>query len=391
MKSILALFSIFLFCSFDIFEDEERTSDPIVRQEHSSARVYNVKDFGAKGDGMADDTYSIQSALDYVIDNGGGTLYFPNGRYRLATLQENYNVKAHLIIKSRKIIPGVRDNIMIKMTGENCVVTPCSYANHTSKDNSQVWNNGTILFSDITGEIHTNPAIIPVSVLAAGAGSNLYSLNRAVIRLQDIAFQVKAEEGKYPYLSGINMAYAATVYTDNVLIFSSVRNTILTAPSKDNHYSAGFIAPRLWCNPEQDLRNTYVKSAFRYGFIFSEHMNGNNLSVWNCENAFVFSKMDHSCWFGRIHAQNCKNIITSLEVDFAGHVQGASFIKIEQVGIEVNAGQMPLDFNYNTFIVDPENRLYGSLNYHIVKSNVGADNSYYISEGSKNMRVAPSF
>ena len=57
----------------------------------------------------------------------------------------------------------------------------------------------------------------------------------------------------------------------------------------------------------------------------------------------------------------------------------------------MNAGQMPLDFNYNTFIVDPENRLYGSLNYHIVKSNVGADNSYYISEGSKNMRVAPSF
>ncbi len=353
--------------------------------------VYQVKDFGAKGDGITDDTKAIQSAIDHLVDNGGGTLYFPNGRYRLATLQENHHVKAHLIIKPRKRIPGIRDNIMIKLKGENCVVTPSSYANHTSEDLSRVWDNGTILFSDIDGELHTDPAVIPAAILATGAGSNIYSLNRAVVRLQDIAFQVKAKEGKYPYLSGVNMAYAATVYTDNVLVYSSVRSTALTAPSNDGHYSAGFIGPRLWCNPEQDLRNIYIKSAFRYGFIFSEHMNGNNLSVWNCENAFVFSKMDHSCWFGRIHAQNCKNIITSLETDFAGHTVGSSFFKIEQVGIEVNTGQVPLDFNYNKFIIDPKSNLYGSLLYHIVKSNVGADNSYFTVDGAKNVKVTPSF
>lgn len=351
---------------------------------------YNVKDFGAKGDGTADDTRAIQSAIDYVMEHGGGTLYFPNGHYRLATLQDTCNVKAHLIIKPIQT-PGTRDYVMIKLQGENSVCTPCSYASHTAEDKSEVWSNGTVLMSDVLGEIQTDPSQVPTSILAAGAGNNVYGLNQAIVRLQDLAFQAKAEAGKYPYLSGVNMAYAATVYTDNILIYASTRNMILTSPSKEGHYSAGFIGPRTWCNPEEEFRNINVKTAFRYGFIFSEHSNGNNLSAWNCDNAYVFSRMDHSSWFGRIHAQNCKNIITSLEVPFAGHSVGNAFIKIEQVGIEVNSGQKPVDFNYQYFVDDPQNHLYGLLYYHIVVSNVGADNSYYKTNGGAHIQAVPTF
>ena len=38
-----------------------------------------VKDFGAKGDGEADDTAAIEKA----VKAGAGALYFPKGRYRL--------------------------------------------------------------------------------------------------------------------------------------------------------------------------------------------------------------------------------------------------------------------------------------------------------------------
>ena len=392
MKSGYRLFLfLVLFCGCSRSPQNTDVSELLNLRKAYSELVYNVKDFGVKGDGVTDDTQSIQAVLDYVMDHGGGTIYFPKGLYRLATIQERYRVKAHLIIKPKSSASGVRDYVMVRIMGENCVVTPCSYANHTSEDKAAVWSNGTVLFSDTMGELYTDTKELPTSILAVGTGANLYSMNQAVVRIQDIAFQAKAEEGKYPRLSGLNMAYAATVYTDNVLIYSSSRNVTLTSPSRDGHYSAGFIGPRLWCNPEQELRNTYVKSAFRYGFIFSEHMNGNNLSVWDCENAYVFSKMDHSCWFGRIHAQNCKNIITSLDLDFAGHTVGESFLKIEQAGIEINNGQVPEDFNYQDFIVDPGNRLYGSLFYHIVKSNVGADNHYYASVGSANMKVSPLF
>lgn len=40
--------------------------------------------FGALGDGLADDTRSIQSALDWVVANGG-RLFFPSGRYRITS------------------------------------------------------------------------------------------------------------------------------------------------------------------------------------------------------------------------------------------------------------------------------------------------------------------
>lgn len=388
MKNIsFLILSMIVLCAYSGHSQVTEASIPAGLKNGHPGVVYNVKDFGVKGDGVTDDAPAIQAVLDYVMDHGGGTVYFPNGKYRLVTIRERYHVKAHLIIKPTSSGSGIRDYVMIRIMGENSVVTPCSYANHTSEDKAEVWENGTVLFSDIWGEIHTDPHRLPVSLFAVGTGDNIYGLNQAVVRLQDLAFRVKSEEGKYPYLSGLNMAYAATVYTDNVLIYSSTRNVVLKSPSAEGHYSAGFIAPRLWCNPEQELRNIYVKSAFRYGFLFSEHANGNNLSVWNCDNAYVFSKMDHSCWFGRIHAQNCKNILTSLETDFAGHKVGESFLRIEQVGVEVNNGQVPVDFNYQYFVNDPDNRLYGSFEYHIVKSNVGADKSAYKSIGAANLHV----
>ena len=42
---------------------------------------YNVKDFGAVGDGNTDDTIPIQSALAYVASRNGGVLRFPDGDY----------------------------------------------------------------------------------------------------------------------------------------------------------------------------------------------------------------------------------------------------------------------------------------------------------------------
>lgn len=43
----------------------------------------SVRRFGAQGDGKADDTRAIQSAINAVLKAGGGRIHFPAGRYRI--------------------------------------------------------------------------------------------------------------------------------------------------------------------------------------------------------------------------------------------------------------------------------------------------------------------
>jgi len=46
----------------------------------------SVKDFGAVGDGVTDDTAAIQAAIDAVQNAGGGSLFFPSGTYNVTGL-----------------------------------------------------------------------------------------------------------------------------------------------------------------------------------------------------------------------------------------------------------------------------------------------------------------
>ena len=45
------------------------------------AKVYNVRDFGAKGDGVTIDSPAINAAIAAAAKDGGGVVYLPSGRY----------------------------------------------------------------------------------------------------------------------------------------------------------------------------------------------------------------------------------------------------------------------------------------------------------------------
>ncbi len=68
---------------------------------------YNVKEFGAKGDGKVLDTKSIQDAIDQAFDDGGGTIEISPGTYKIGTLILRDNINLHL--QSGAVLLGSSD------------------------------------------------------------------------------------------------------------------------------------------------------------------------------------------------------------------------------------------------------------------------------------------
>lgn len=80
--------------------DEIVTPELIRTASHSPCpatppAVVSIRDFGARGDGLADDTRPIQKAIDNVTTRGGGRVHFPPGVYRAIGVQQDSCVELH--------------------------------------------------------------------------------------------------------------------------------------------------------------------------------------------------------------------------------------------------------------------------------------------------------
>lgn len=64
--------------------------------KNGSVEVYNIKDYGAVGDGKALNTGAINKAINACIDAGGGIVFVPPGRFLTGTIQLKSNVTLYL-------------------------------------------------------------------------------------------------------------------------------------------------------------------------------------------------------------------------------------------------------------------------------------------------------
>src|SRR5687767_8913035 len=62
----------------------------------AGARIYNIRDYGAKGDGKTLNTKAIQLAIDKCFSENGGTVLIPAGEFLSGTLELKSNVTIHL-------------------------------------------------------------------------------------------------------------------------------------------------------------------------------------------------------------------------------------------------------------------------------------------------------
>ncbi|MGA2269744.1 MAG: glycosyl hydrolase family 28 protein [Bryobacteraceae bacterium] len=65
------------------------------------ARVYNIVDFGAKGDGKTLDTQAVQAAIDACNKDQGGTVLVPAGVFVIGTVEMKSNVTLHIAAQGK--------------------------------------------------------------------------------------------------------------------------------------------------------------------------------------------------------------------------------------------------------------------------------------------------
>src|SRR5205814_1635437 len=67
----------------------------------AGARIYNVRDFGAAGDGKTLDTAAVQAAIDACNHDRGGTVLVPAGDFLIGTIELKSNVTLHLAAQGK--------------------------------------------------------------------------------------------------------------------------------------------------------------------------------------------------------------------------------------------------------------------------------------------------
>jgi Endopolygalacturonase len=75
--------------------DKKKTQTPAPLPS-SVKEMFNVLDYGAKGDGKTLDSPSINKAIDEAASKGGGTVYFPAGTYLSASIRLKSNISLYI-------------------------------------------------------------------------------------------------------------------------------------------------------------------------------------------------------------------------------------------------------------------------------------------------------
>jgi polygalacturonase len=116
----------------------------------SAARAdFNVRDFGAKGDGTTLDSPSINKAIEKAAESGGGKVVLPEGRYFCGSIRMKSNIELHLA-KGAVIVADEWNSTSYDPTEP---FTPPAYQDggHTYFHNSLIWGENLENVS-ITGE-----------------------------------------------------------------------------------------------------------------------------------------------------------------------------------------------------------------------------------------------
>ena len=178
--------------------------------------IWNVKDFGAVGNGRTDDYTALQRAVNTVLRKGGGTIYFPAGTYTISqTLRITLEGDAPLTLTTD---PVGGATIQTEAEAEGSVL----YVNHPNVTVEKVSFN-----QNVTGNF---PAVMLMSDHATLNGCNMSAVAGNTAPLAQVF-------GSYNTLTGCGWGYAST--TPHIVEFSKRAGIVAYGNVLEDSYFGG--------------------------------------------------------------------------------------------------------------------------------------------------------
>lgn len=267
---------------------------------------FNVEQYGAVHDDTTDDTGAIQAAINAAFSAGGGTVYFPNGVYKIAgsliTSLDSVNPNCQLYF------PLSTDTfVYIKLLGE----MPCAYFDGPLLDETAVWDltTGVILHSTITGS-GTLPSVLANSFFDYGYGNTNFT-SPIIENISIMVYTDAAGTPVAPTMSAFNLNMNISKQLKNCFAFteSSVYDAVLPSAVTYGFYlSRGGLYD---CNSNYEMISAF---SFYYGVRMEEHDTWDKINVVGCLHGVAFGNtgVRHAMFGGVIHAYGCKYGVTFL-------------------------------------------------------------------------------
>jgi len=138
------------------------------------AAVFNVRDFGATGDGKTLDNPAINKAIEAAAQTGGGTVLVPAGTYLCGSIHLRSNI--HLLIDAGATILGAPQNLNAYDETEPYTFGGYQDGGHCYFHNSLIWGeNLTNVFITGNGMINGGGLVRSDGLLDKMCGFNIWN------------------------------------------------------------------------------------------------------------------------------------------------------------------------------------------------------------------------
>lgn len=260
----------------------------------SSMNVYNVITYGADKTGVSDSTSAIQTAINACDAAGGGTVYIPNGTYiiggALQTSVQGYNPNCQIYIPAHDaLISTKRNSITIQGESINSV-----FGGGYTVVSSSIPTTGVILRSTINGS-GTNPSVFGCVITGSGE-----IFNYTDMEFNDFALLVNTNSGSSAIsVSGFNLVAASKVSMTKIQVTPDIYVQRTSNPAVNE------VAGIAVSNKDNGGPNTFTECiviGFKYGYVFGEHTQLDNIQVFACNYACSIISGNYSVT-GRITVQ----------------------------------------------------------------------------------------